>query len=145
MSVTNCPNFPVSQFKSDYDTLPVGDTMHFIYFSASYPHRFSMWFSEAWIDRGIDYSMRIYPVMAPEAIPILGEANQVQLNKFEFFAYADRLGKLEADPNNCPTVYAIESSIQRRSNRSFLSDTLPRIQHAYQISISKLTDKTFKR
>jgi len=135
--------FDFEKFYEDYDNLAIGEVIATLYHSGTNTRIFANRFTEAEMEADIDYWFRSHPVMASGAIDYLGRCVSTSFRDDQFEIYSTRSKKLMPDPVNFPLVHAFDQAVPRRSNRSFASDTLPRVADLYQVYIEKLSDRKF--
>jgi len=130
--------FDFKEFKEEYKKLEVGESMSFFYVSSKAPRVFVERLKEEGQYVDVNYTFDTYPVLGGRAAQLLGKIPELEIPYPEFYSYAEHSGNLEPHPVNHPAVHALDTVLPRRSNRSFPSDTLPRLKDLHQVYITKL-------
>lgn len=133
-----------AEFKRHYDMLPAGKTMVCLAWSTSEPVGIVQALKKSRIDEGVDYQIKVAPVLSPRSFEYLCRLPGDSVKETELKRYRERSLEVFPDKDEFPALHKLEKAIDRMSNKSLVSDTLPRVSGAYQVYIRKLSNKKLK-
>ena len=133
------PEFNYEALADDYNALDVHKTMSFLAVSRKSIKSLQQGFFRRGLLPNSHFKIYHMPILSPKSFTMLAAFPTTEISEAEFTDYACLKGLPYANPDDHPNIFAADRAIPRRSNRHLTIDTVPILEHVYQVYIVRLS------